>query len=541
MRVSRRGLLAGTAAIAGLGALSVPAQALPNPSRWVRFNVTSKMGQEMLKSYAVAVRKMLELPISHPHNWFRNAFVHMMDCPHGNWWFYVWHRGYVGYFEQTVRKYSKNPNFAFPYWDWSQLQELPLSMFADVLTPTNEAFAKFAKDLPTFEREVKPGLEAYWKTLNAEQLAQQKLRGYESFDDMWKAVMGWDPVKQKYNIGDQAFAITEKARYVPIDNRALPEKLKLECSTDNVNRGLAPVHFNASDEETSFTSVRTASHNAAPMSHQGDFFSILEGQPHNHVHNFIGGAFDGPGNWSPGPFGNMTNNLSPVDPIFFLHHANMDRLWESWTAKQKRYHLPFLPQGNDFVAFAKDPFLFFVDAEGNYVLDGKAGDYIDPHRFGYRYDSLVKYVPVSTLVAEGAAPVLLGAAKDGGPVTLSAPAGRLLATISFERPSDGDAPRQYDVLVNAPADVKTVGADSPYYAGTVSFFGGVAAHGPAHAAHAAKAGGNRVTFVVPLPSRLAASRFARSPGAKLDIRLAPPTTQPDFPAPKLLEVEIHSQ
>lgn len=68
MPVSRRGLLAGTAAIAGLGALGVPAQALPNPFRWVRYDVTSKKGQDMLKSYAVAVQKMLDLPLSHPHN-----------------------------------------------------------------------------------------------------------------------------------------------------------------------------------------------------------------------------------------------------------------------------------------------------------------------------------------------------------------------------------------------------------------------------------------------------------------------------------------
>jgi tyrosinase len=539
MHVSRRGLLAGTAAIAGLGALGGPAQALPNPFRWVRYNVTSKKGQEMLKSYAVAVQKMLELPPSHPHNWFRNAFVHMMDCPHGNWWFYVWHRGYVGYFEQTVRKLSGNPEFAFPYWDWSELQELPLSMFAGVLTPTNEAFAKYTKDLPTFETVVKPAIQAYWNTLNADQLAQQKLRGYASFDDLWKGVMGWDPVNQQYDVSDQAFAITERARYVPIDNRSLPPTIAQECSVDNVNQGLEPTEFNSSLMANSFTSVRTTSHNAAPAGK--DSFSLLEGQPHNHVHNFIGGAFDGPGNWGDGPFGNMTNNLSPVDPIFFLHHANMDRLWESWSAKQQKYGLPDLPTGADRADFDKDPFLFFVDADGNYVLNGKAGDYIHTARFGYRYDKLVPYVSTGTQVAVGAAPVLLGSTQDGGPVALSAPAGRMVATLTFERPTALDAPRQFDVLVNAPANLKTAGADSPYYAGTVSFFGGLAAHGPAHAAHAAHNGGNLVSFVVSLPTRLAASRFARSPGATLNIRLAPPSSQPDFPAPKLLAVEIHSR
>ena len=42
----------------------------------------------------------------------------------------------------------------------------------------------------------------------------------------------------------------------------------------------------------------------------------LESAPHNPVHNLIGGE--------------MANMTSPRDPIFFLHHANIDRLWHAW-------------------------------------------------------------------------------------------------------------------------------------------------------------------------------------------------------------------
>jgi tyrosinase len=42
----------------------------------------------------------------------------------------------------------------------------------------------------------------------------------------------------------------------------------------------------------------------------------LESTPHNGVHIFIGQDM---GSW-----------LSPLDPIFWLHHANVDRLWASW-------------------------------------------------------------------------------------------------------------------------------------------------------------------------------------------------------------------
>lgn len=43
----------------------------------------------------------------------------------------------------------------------------------------------------------------------------------------------------------------------------------------------------------------------------------LEGL-HDRVHNAIGG--------------NMSTAASPSDPLFFLHHANIDRLWAQWQA-----------------------------------------------------------------------------------------------------------------------------------------------------------------------------------------------------------------
>jgi tyrosinase len=48
------------------------------------------------------------------------------------------------------------------------------------------------------------------------------------------------------------------------------------------------------------------------------FEPSFEGAPHNPVHDIIGGA--------------MTTMESPLDPIFWLHHANVDRLWVAWVA-----------------------------------------------------------------------------------------------------------------------------------------------------------------------------------------------------------------
>jgi tyrosinase len=46
------------------------------------------------------------------------------------------------------------------------------------------------------------------------------------------------------------------------------------------------------------------------------FEPVFEDRPHNPVHDIIGG-------W-------MADMQSPTDPIFWLHHANVDRLWVAW-------------------------------------------------------------------------------------------------------------------------------------------------------------------------------------------------------------------
>ena len=136
---------------------------------------------------------MLKLPADHPQNWFRNAFIHLMDCPHGNWWFYVWHRGYLGFFEQTIRALSGDETFALPYWDWTQLPQIPDAVFDGVLTPTAAAFEPYTGNLALFTSFIKEPLTKYWSTLSPAQRAQLNTRGYKTFDLMWNDVTGFDP------------------------------------------------------------------------------------------------------------------------------------------------------------------------------------------------------------------------------------------------------------------------------------------------------------------------------------------------------------
>src|SRR5262249_41261837 len=107
----------------------------------VRRSVTGRDADPaMLAAYKRAVRAMLQLPPSDPRNWYRQAVVHVIDCPHHNWWFLPWHRGYLYHFEQICRKLSGVETFALPFWDWTATPRVPDAMFEDVLTPTDSAY-----------------------------------------------------------------------------------------------------------------------------------------------------------------------------------------------------------------------------------------------------------------------------------------------------------------------------------------------------------------------------------------------------------------
>ncbi|TFW35673.1 tyrosinase family protein [Massilia horti] len=65
-----------------------------------------------------------------------------------------------------------------------------------------------------------------------------------------------------------------------------------------------------------------------PRGSSNAFEPSIEDAPHNPVHDIIGG-------W-------MTTMESPVDPIFWLHHANIDRLWVAWVFAGGNRKMPAL-------------------------------------------------------------------------------------------------------------------------------------------------------------------------------------------------------
>ena len=486
-RLSRRGVLGAAAATLAVNPIG-PALA-QSKVRYTRYNVNGAKGQEMLRSYAVAVRRLMGLKPDDPNNWFRNAFTHTLDCPHGNWWFFVWHRGYLGWFEQVLRAASGNPDFAIPYWDWTESPRIPAGMFDGVLDPSNPPFNPFIKTFQTFYNYINPALEAYWKGLTPAQLQQLDTRMMATPKSLWTQVKG-DPKN------GAMFATTPYARYIKAASPDLDENTKKMVAPEMVRAGLAPTTF------ANFNSVETTSHNMPPSG--PSVFGIIEGNPHNKVHNNIGGV----GHLTnPLDFGYMADNLSPVDPIFFLHHSNMDRLWDVWTRKQQKLGLPTLPPESSLATFRQEPFLFFINDQGKPVTQGKAGDYVNIGAFDYDYEPGFgeDVIGKPALVASAAAGKRLSGTMTGGVGAVTVPAATLqqnatnqnseplVVQVTIPHPETASAAREFDVLINAPAGTTTVTPDSPYYAGTISFFGFM----PNMTGDA--------TFTVPLPRNLQAA------------------------------------
>ena len=116
----------------------------------------------------------------------------------------------------------------------------------------------------------------------------------------------------------------------------------------------------------------------------------LEDGPHNYIHNFVGGDN-----------GNMQDpDRAARDPIFWLHHANVDRLWTRWVRKH-----PGRTTTNR--GWRQEEFSFF-NRQGNRVRITTA-EVLNTLDLDYRYDTQ----PTAAIEVRAAVmPAGFGAAED---------------------------------------------------------------------------------------------------------------------------------
>jgi len=110
----------------------------------------------------------------------------------------------------------------------------------------------------------------------------------------------------------------------------------------------------------------------------------VEYGPHNTIHIELGGT--------------MGTFKSPLDPIFWCHHANVDRLWAEWQESNDFFKRE-APVKN-YQAWLNQDLKGFYDRKGMLLSPSrKAKDVIDPKDLGYLYDTSTRMAPTDPIPA----------------------------------------------------------------------------------------------------------------------------------------------
>jgi hypothetical protein len=183
---------------------------------------------------------------------------------------------------------------------------------------------------------------------------------------------------------------------------------------------------------------------------------FLEATPHTYIHRAIG--FDQINN----RVGLMTVGMGPLDPVFFLHHANVDRLWQVWLNAGGR-------RANSGDPIWREHHFAFPETRKFKLLDYRIADLLDTERSpgGYRYDRdrLMEMVPTTgTLVLHG---VPISAQPATIRVFAGGPPNRTLLGAFSTIPSTGQTTGKMDVVVPIPSVLpQPVGPITAEFAGS---------------------------------------------------------------------------
>ncbi|MFG3509410.1 tyrosinase family protein [Streptomyces sp. NPDC047821] len=430
--------------------------------------------------YARGVGRMQQRPDTDPTSWVFQGCIHGVppavtetheafnQCPHGGWFFLPWHRGYVYYFERIVRAAIKeiaadegitpdpSATWALPYWNYAldapdpnpiedfTSRALP-EAFRTPKMPASPEAVELTVDNPLYVPDAQVPPAAFW---NAPHRALGKNSAFE--------VLPYTDVNPFRAMSQTFFSATR--------------------SRQSVQPSFG--------SEISYTS----------MDHFRRGFGELENVPHNQVHGGVGG-------WMGSVRG------AARDPIFWLHHSNIDRLWSSWLSRDNRTP--------DDTSWLDHQFMFF-DENGD-IQRPTPRDFLGIEPVDYAYDALTDGTgtqpavvppapltqagervlatanPRQVLSVHGPTEVSLEPVGDAGRAMEAATAGDvpeagLILTVHGVR-TDVPPGTPFHVFLNNPGG--ELDPAGPYFVGWISFFGAADVDGDLH-----DHGGHDVSFDV---------------------------------------------
>jgi len=406
----------------------------------VRYDATSSQGQAMLKIYADAVTKMRDKNLyqeGDPRSWLFQWYTHSPPSSSKS--------------AEIKRIYTNqsDPNRLLAEQMWETCQAHGSNDDENFFLPWHRMYVYF------FERIVR------------------KVSGNASF-----TLPYWN-----YSVSGPLHGVMPPEFRMPTDQ--VFSSLFMKIRNDGVNEG-QPIDKNRPSDYLSLDALDQCTY--APNGAEPGFCMKLDFPLHGRIHVLVG----------------KVNNMGDVptaanDPVFWIHHCNIDRLWESWNKAGRKN----LTNPN----FLSKSFIF-ADENGTRV-EAKVRDFLDVAKLGYSYDKLeTPSKPCAPTISQkmfqmraktqAAASIRLGSTPVQVTLDLSAQANKsapanfattLKAMKSQSRiylivrnlSADAQPGIPYDIYLDLPADIPIEKRDV-HLVGSIHFFDAVN-HGTGGAAH----------------------------------------------------------
>lgn len=308
------------------------------------------------------------------------------QCAHNHWFFLPWHRAYLVEFERVAREHIRHlggpaDTWGLPYWNYS-----------DYLAQRR------ALELPL------------------------PLRGAVLPDGI--EIAGVEPDGQG-RLLNPLFDPTRIMTAGP-DTGSQPAAELWADASDALHRP----HF-ATRQDLAAVSFGGGYLERLAQFHRAEEIGMLDAQPHGSVHNQVGGSM-----W--------LFESAGLDPAFWMHHNNIDRLWETY-ARELDHSYPFSspgPPGEERSGWETHPFTFLrPDGSSSTWTAQKVTSVED---LDYDYDTIAapQFVPVSPIPPEASIDPFGFAPDDVAPEPVAAALGVPLAgklDVTLGAGSDDDA------------------------------------------------------------------------------------------------------
>ncbi|MFM8774553.1 MAG: tyrosinase family protein [Actinomycetota bacterium] len=289
--------------------------------------------------------------------WHKDAFAcdigwkqskNWAGAAHNSPTFLPWHRDFLHRFDQMIQQMSGDPTMTVPYWDWTDPASTAAVFASDFMGGNGSSTQGWAVTSGPFRK------------------------------GQWKITIQDPPALLQDNTAPKPYIVRQFGAFPP-GPVSLPTAAEVSQTLDGHRYDHSPYN-GQSPLDNSFRNRLEGWREANPATCDSGWIdqSQAKGSPHvmhNVVHLYTGGV------WEVGDKrtqGTMAYNTSPNDPVFFVHHANIDRIWAAWELEGGSHYKP--SSGAPYGWKATDTMWPWFDRTIN--------SWFGTERNGYRYASL---------------------------------------------------------------------------------------------------------------------------------------------------------